>query len=62
MPRPIEYETVLGPTGINGLAVNHNVPVLSSAPTNPSEGDMYFNTATQSLYIRSSGIWQPPAH
>jgi len=32
-----------------------NIPVLSADPSNPQNGDMWYNTATNSLRCRKGG-------
>lgn len=37
---------------------NLKIEALTSAPTNPVEGQMYFNTTTKTLEIYINGVWK----
>ena len=52
---PLYYDVIQGATGLAGAT--NKVLISSTAPSNPVEGDMYFNTGMNTLMIRVGTSW-----
>lgn len=46
---------------VDNLSTNTSIPVSDTAPLDPSDGNMWFDTVTQRIYVYYNSIWNAQA-
>jgi len=43
---------------VTGKVDYSNVPIVATAPANPTEGSIYYNTTLHKLQVRTASAWE----